>query len=191
MAKKVAKDVNGLLAQNNRFATAQALTLVKKSLDNSVLQSGEYKTAESQLETWRERIERGLLSIRGDQMDFSPEARESIRQVANTLATSGLSSAAQANDLIEQIVDARMRNRPINIFQEKMKQFKKLEAGDLGSKIDSITQSIKGLTPSAAPTPIGSPQPSPMSSRLSTAPTMPTPEMMQYQGKSYIVRRRL
>ncbi|MGA1114515.1 MAG: hypothetical protein ACO3TI_06155 [Aquiluna sp.] len=190
MAKKVAKDVNGLLAQNNRFATAQALTLVKKSLDNSVLQSGEYKTAESQLETWRNRIERGLLSIQGDQMDFSPEARESIRQVANMLAKSGLSSASEATKLIEQLVKARKDNKPINIFEEQLQEFKRLEIGDLGSKIDSITQSIQGLTPSAAPTPIGSPQASPMSSRLGTPTTMPTPEMMQYQGKSYIVRRR-
>jgi hypothetical protein len=177
---KVEKDVNKLLAQKTRFATAQALTILKKVLDNSVLQSGEYKTAESQLQTWRDRIKQGLFSIKGEQLDFSEEARQSIRDVARTLGRGNLDSAAVMEGIVNEAVDARMNNKKFNRWEELGKMEDRFQKGvpieGLGSELDRITQSIEGLSPTEQPTPSGSPQ--------------PTPQMGSYQGRNYIVGRR-
>ena len=179
-SSKVAENVDKLLGQRTRFATAQAITILKKALDNSVLQSGEYKTAESQLQTWRDRIKQGLFSIKGEQLDFSEEAKESIRDVARTLGRGNLDSAAVMEGIVNEAVDARMNDKKFNRWEELGKMEDRFQKGvpieGLGSELDRITQSIEGLSPTAQPTPSGSPQ--------------PTPQMGSYQGRNYIVGRR-
>ncbi len=173
----VADQVDQLLAQNNRFATGQALTILKKVVDNSVLQSGEYKTAEGQLQTFRDRLKQGLFSIKGEQQDFSEEARETLRNVARTLADQNMRAATQIENLVEDAADARVEGKRFNKFAELANRRRMFVEGlkieGLGSELDRITQSIQGLSPTAQPTPSGSPQ--------------PTPPIRQYKGRSYAI----
>jgi hypothetical protein len=195
--------IKDLLKQKTYAATVQAATLVKGALDKSVVQPSEQKvmleSLESTLEKYKRLIQEGLT---GQKQDLGESARNALLQTAKVAAkvNSDASKAARAA-INEAVIIASKPNQqvdPQSLYENFYAQFESQNAENLENLLAStdslntaLLQELQGVMPKPkqASTPVAPAVRTPIVPPVPTTGTT-APETYQYNGKSYIVRRR-
>ena len=192
--------IKNLLKQKTYAATVQAATLVKGALDKSVVQPSEQKVMLESLETTIEKYKRLIQEgITGQKQDLGESARNALLQTAKVAAkvNSDASKAARAA-INEAVIIASKPNQqvdPQSLYENFYAKFESQNAGNLLASTDSLNtallQELQGVMPKPkqASTPVAPAVRTPMVPPVPTTGTT-APETYQYNGKSYIVRRR-
>jgi hypothetical protein len=192
--------IKDLLKQKTYAATVQAATLVKAALDKSVVQPSEQKVMLESLETTIEKYRRAIKEgITGKKQDLGESARNALLQTAKVAAkvNSDASKAARAA-INEAVIIASKPNQqvdPQSLYENFYAQFESQNAGDLLASTDSLNTALLQELQGVMPKPKQASTPVAPAVRTPIVPPVPTtgttaPETYQYNGKSYIVRRR-
>jgi len=195
--------IKNLLGQKTYAATVQAATLVKGALDKSVVQPSEQKvmleSLESTLEKYKRLIKEG---VTGQKQDLGESARNALLQTAKVAAKVNSDAAKAARAAInEAVIIASKPNQqvdPQSLYENFYAQFESQNAEDLENLLASadslntaLLQELQGVMPKPkqASTPVAPAVRTPIVPPVPTTGTT-APETYQYNGKSYIVRRR-
>jgi len=192
--------IKDLLKQKTYAATVQAATLVKGALDKSVVQPSEQKvmleSLESIIEKYKRLIQEG---VTGQKQDLGESARNALLQTAKVAAKVNSDAAKAARAAInEAVIIASKPNQqvdPQSLYENFYAQFESQNAETLLASTNSLNtvllQELQGVMPKPkqASTPVAPAVRTPMVPPVPTTGTT-APETYQYNGKSYIVRRR-
>jgi hypothetical protein len=192
--------IKNLLKEGSYAATVQAATLVKAALDKSVVQPSEQKVMLESLETTIEKYKRAIEEgITNKKKDLGESARNALLQTAKIAAkvNSDASKAAKAaiNEAVIVSKNPNQRIDPQSLYEDFYAKFSNQKNEDLLASIDilntNLAQELQGVMPKPkrASTPVASAVRTPIVPPVPTTGTT-APETYQYNGKSYIVRRR-
>jgi hypothetical protein len=192
--------IKDLLKQKTYAATVQAATLVKAALDRSVVQPSEQKVMLESLESIIEKYKRIIQEgITGQKQDLGESARNALLQTAKVAAKVNSDAAKAARAAInEAVIIASKPNQqvdPQSLYENFYAQFESQNAETLLASTNSLNTVLLQELQGVMPKPKQASTPAAPAVRTPMVPPVPTtgttaPETYQYNGKSYIVRRR-